>query len=204
MMLASDKCPAREARPARTLRKSAALLGLLAVAICVASCNRMATPPAKQVLKDAEAKANSGDMLEAISLYERALDGSAASAEVHYRLALLYDDKMNDPLNALHHFKRYLTLTPEGAHAAEVKGYMKRDELTLVTTLSGDAVVSHGEAARLTNENLSLHRQLEEKTAQMKAAANTEKAAAHPARAKKVVPPKASKSGRRARVVRNQ
>jgi nucleoid-associated protein YgaU len=75
---------------------------------------------------------------------------------------LLYDDKLNDPLHALHHFKRYLVLNPEGAHAAEVRDFMKRDEVALGTSLSGDSVVSRGEAARLRNENLSLHRQIDQ------------------------------------------
>ena len=75
---------------------------------------------------------------------------------------MLYDDKLNDPLHALHHFKRYLVLNPEGAHAAEVRDFMKRDEVALGTSLSGDSVVSRGEAARLRNENLSLHRQIDQ------------------------------------------
>ena len=127
----------------------------------------------------------------------------AASAETHYRIALLYDDKMNDPLNALHHFKRYLTLTPTGPHANQVKDYMKRDELALVTNLSGDAVVSHAEAARLKNENLSLRQQLAERSAQLKAAATNEKSSAQKSRAEKTNS-KHAKSPHRARVVKNQ
>jgi len=80
---------------------------------------------------------------------------------VHFKLALLYDDKMNDPLHALHHFKRYLVLDPNGAHAADVKDFMKRDEVALGTSLSGDSVVTRTEAARLRNENLNLHRQID-------------------------------------------
>jgi nucleoid-associated protein YgaU len=95
-------------------------------------------------------------------LYESALDGTPQSAEVHYKLALLYDDKLNDPLNALHHFKRYLVLNPEGSHAAEVRDFMKRDEVALGTSLSGDSVVTRAEAARLRNENLSLQREINE------------------------------------------
>ena len=60
---------------------------------------------------------------EAINLYEAALDGSPTSAEVHYKLALIYDDKMNDPLNALHHFKRFLALEPSEKRAQEVKEF---------------------------------------------------------------------------------
>ena len=94
----------------------------------------------------------------------------AASADVHYKLALIYDDKMNDPLNALHHFKRFLALEPAGKRAQEVKGFMKRDELTLLTNLTGDSMVPRAELVRLNNENLSLRKQISEGWAQQKAA----------------------------------
>jgi LysM repeat protein len=126
------------------------------------SCDRMITPRSAQIIKDAENKTADGNYLRAIALYESALDDSPRTADVHYRLAVLYDDKMHDPLHALHHFKRYLTLAPSGPHANEVKNFMKKDELELGTTLSGDSVVSRAEAARLKNENLSLRKDLDE------------------------------------------
>ena len=102
------------------------------------------------------------DFPRAISLYESALEDRPGDAEVHYKLALLYDDKMNDPLNALHHFKRYLVIAPTGPRANDVKGFVKRDEVALLTSLSGDALISRAEATRLRNENLSLRRDLDE------------------------------------------
>jgi len=123
----------------------------------------MVTSRNTQRVKEADWKAAQGDYLWAINLYESALDGTPQSADVHYKLALLYDDKLNDPLHALHHFKRYLVLNPEGTHAAEVKDFMKRDEVALGTSLSGDSVVTRSEAARLRNENLNLHRQIDER-----------------------------------------
>jgi tetratricopeptide (TPR) repeat protein len=137
----------------------------------LAGCNRMIIPRQAQLSKDADAKAAEGSYAEAINLYEAALDGSATSADVHYKLALIYDDKMNDPLNALHHFKRFLTLEPSGRRAQEVKGFMKRDELTLLTNLTGDSMVPRSELVRLNNENLSLRKQIDERWAEQKAAA---------------------------------
>jgi tetratricopeptide (TPR) repeat protein len=131
----------------------------------------MITPRQTQLSKDADAKAAEGSYAAAINLYEAALDGSPSSAEVHYKLALIYDDKMNDPLNALHHFKRFLSLEPSGKRAQEVKGFMKRDELTLLTNLTGDSMVPRSELVRLTNENLSLRKQIGERWAEQKAAA---------------------------------
>jgi LysM repeat protein len=153
----------------------ARLQKIFAIALCFGlalsggGCDRMITPRNTQVIKDAESKTADGNYLRAITLYESALDGSDKSADIHYRLALLYDDKMHDPLNALHHFKRYLTLAPTGPHASEVKNFMKKDELELGTSLSGDSVVSRAEAARLKNENLALRKDLEDQRSRLHA-----------------------------------
>ncbi|CAN5387716.1 hypothetical protein BH20VER3_BH20VER3_13820 [soil metagenome] len=136
----------------------------------------MIIPRQAQLNLDADAKAAEGSFTEAINLYEAALDGGAASADVHYKLALIYDDKMNDPLNALHHFKRFLALEPSGKRAQEVKGFMKRDELTLLTNLTGDSMVPRSELVRLNNENLNLRKQLGERWAKDKVATAAEKA----------------------------
>jgi len=118
-----------------------------------------------QLIQDADTKSAQGDFARAINLYEAALDDSPRSAEVHYKLALLYDDKLNDPVGALHHFRRYLALSPTGAHAADVKDSIKRDEIAALTALSSDSVITRAEATRLRNENLDLHKQLEARTA---------------------------------------
>ena len=105
------------------LNKFATALAL-GLAVSCGSCDRMITPRSAQIIKDAENKTADGNYLRAIALYESALDDSPRTADVHYRLALLYDDKMHDPLHALHHFKRYLTLAPSGPHANEVKNLL--------------------------------------------------------------------------------
>jgi LysM repeat protein len=118
-----------------------------------------------QLIQDADTKSAQGDFARAINLYEAALDDSPRCAEVHYKLALLYDDKLNDPVSALHHFRRYLALSPTGPHATDVKNSIKHDEIAALTALSGDSVITRSEAARLRNENLNLHKELEARAA---------------------------------------
>lgn len=118
-----------------------------------------------QLIQAADTKSAQGDFARAINLYEAALDDSPRCAEVHYKLALLYDDKLNDPVSALHHFRRYLALSPTGAHSADVKNSIKHDEIAALTALSGDSVITRSEAARLRNENLNLHKELEARAA---------------------------------------
>jgi LysM repeat protein len=131
------------------------------------ACDRMGASRQAQLVQDADTKSAQGDFVRAINLYEAALDDSESirNAEVHYKLALLYDDKLNDPVSALHHFRRYLALIPTGAHANDVKNSIKRDEIAALTALSGDSVITRAEAARLRNENLNLHKELEARTA---------------------------------------
>src|SRR6266404_1339921 len=129
------------------------------------ACDRVMTSRYNQLVQDADGKSAQGDFLRAIDLYEAALDDSPRCAEIHYKLALLYDDKMNDPLNALHHFKRYLALSPNGSHAYDVKNSIKRDEDAALTIWTGDSVGPRAEAARLRNENLNRHNELEARSA---------------------------------------
>jgi tetratricopeptide (TPR) repeat protein len=131
----------------------------------LAGCDQLGNSRHSQLMQDADNKATQGDFERSVDLYEAALDDSPRGAEVHYKLALLYDDKLNDPVSALHHFKRYLALNPNGSHAKDVKDSIKRDEIAALTALSGDSVITRAEAARLRNENLTLHKQLEERPA---------------------------------------
>jgi LysM repeat protein len=125
------------------------------------ACDRLGASRSTQLMQDADTKSVQGDFARAVNLYEAALDDSPRCAEVHYKLALLYDDKLNDPVSALHHFRRYLALSPTGPHAADVTNSIKRDEIAALTMLSGDSVITRSEAARLRNENLNLHKELE-------------------------------------------
>ena len=138
-------------------------------------CDQIGNSRHGQVTQDADNKAAQGDFERAVNLYEAALDDSPRGAEAHYKLALLYDDKLNDPVSALHHFKRYLALSPNGPHAKDVKDSIKRDEIGALTALSGDSVITRAEAARLRNENLTLHKQMEERAASRTAFEKSEK-----------------------------
>jgi LysM repeat protein len=145
-----------------------------------------------QLMQDADTKSAQGDFARAINLYEAALDDSPRCAEVHYKLALLYDDKLNDPVSALHHFRRYLALSPAGAHAADVKNSIKHDEIAALTVLSGDSVITRSEAARLRNENLNLHKELEARA--VPARTVTDKSQEGDTSSKKTAPKKVDRS----------
>jgi tetratricopeptide (TPR) repeat protein len=150
-----------------SLRRINATLSWLCISLFLtcafAGCDQIGNSRHNQLTQDADSKSAQGDFERAVNLYEAALDDSPRGAEIHYKLALIYDDKLSDPVSALHHFKRYLALSPNGPHAKDVKDSIKRDEVGALTALSGDSVITRAEAARLRNENLTLHKQLEER-----------------------------------------
>ena len=169
-MRCTDNC-----RPPESRSISISAAGANLVCVCcsilllcgLAGCDRIGSSRYAQLIQDADGKSAQGDFARAVDLYEAALDDSESrrNAEVHYKLALLYDDKLNDPVSALHHFRRYLALSPNGPHVKDVKESIQRDEIAALTALSGDSVITRAEAARLRNENLTLHKELETRAA---------------------------------------
>jgi tetratricopeptide (TPR) repeat protein len=147
------------------MRSVACVWLLILLVLGLTGCDRISSSRYSKLMQDADTKSAQGDFARAINLYEAALDDSPHAAEVHYKLALLYDDKLNDPVSALHHFRRYLALSPTGAHANDVKNSIKHDEIAALTVLSGDSVITRSEATRLRNENLDLRKQLDARAA---------------------------------------
>src|SRR5438067_11532000 len=90
------------------LRGSAMVAGAcLWIVLCgLTECDRVGGSRYSQLTQDADSKSAQGDFERAINLYEAALDDSLRYAEIHYRLAVVYEDKLKDPVRALHHCKR--------------------------------------------------------------------------------------------------
>lgn len=131
-----------------------------ALAFAGAGCDKLFQKDADRTLEAGDKKAAAGDMLLAIKFYEAALDGTPRTAEVHFKLAMIYDDKLHEPVSALHHFDRYLELTPDGTHAKEAKAHQKEASLRLADTLKGGAFLTQGDAARISAQNLKLQMEI--------------------------------------------
>ena len=129
-------------------------------------CDKLGISELRPDRASAEKKAAAGQFEEAVNLYEAQLDGTPKSAEVHFRLAVLYDEKLKNPVAALHHFGRYLELQPKGPHSKAARDYKSEGQLKLVTSLSTGTFVSQAEAVRIKNENLALRKSLNELQAQ--------------------------------------
>lgn len=123
-------------------------------------CERLFQKDSDKTLEAGDKKAAAGDVRMAIKFYEAALDGTPRSADVHFKLAMLYDEKLHDSISALHHLDRYLDLAPDGSHAKEAKAQQKEASLRLADTLKGGAFLTQSDAAKLNKENLRLQMEI--------------------------------------------
>jgi nucleoid-associated protein YgaU len=135
------------------LRRLLARVLIAVTLLAFPGCERLFDKGSKEDIAAADKKAAAGDFQGAVPLYEAALDGTANTAEVHYKLALLYDSKLQSPVDALHHMDRYLELAPTGAHVRDAKAYQKEGEAKLLTRLSNGSPITQQDAVRLKNEN---------------------------------------------------
>lgn len=152
----------------RGMIKPAATKNLLAVTSACAlmaglsGCDLLTTSQTGRNIRDGNEAVVRGEVQKALQNYEKALDGTLLSAEAHYRLGLLFEDQLKNEIGALHHFERYLELAPQGQFATDVKGYVDRLRLVIVSRLAEGTVMPAAEASRLRNENLELRQQITE------------------------------------------
>lgn len=149
-------------KPATSLR--CAHMSVLAGALLLglSGCDLLTVSQAGRNIREGNDAVVRGEYQRAIQHYETALDGTMLSAEAHYRLGLVYEDQLKNQVAALHHFERYLELAPQGQFSTDVKNYVDRLRLVIVSSLAEGTVLPAREASRLRNENHELRQQLAE------------------------------------------
>ena len=129
---------------------------LLACALIFAACDKQ--DPQRDAVARAEQQVKAGAFRQAIRAYESALDGSAKTADIHYTIAVIYDDKLKEPLDAIHHYDRYLELAPKGGRVKEANSAKADCEKRLQLKITKEGYMTTGEGMRLRNENESLRK----------------------------------------------
>ncbi len=142
------------------LRAGLRLLIGCAIAAGPLGCDRIFPRDATQAISDGDKKISTGDFRGALRIYESALDGTSRTADLHYKLAMLYDDKLKKPRDAVHHLDRYLELAPSGSRAREAKALKEENEKRLASSQQSGAPMSQAEAVRLKNRNADLEKKI--------------------------------------------
>ncbi len=140
--------------------KHAAVIWGIAATLLLGGCDQLFTKATKDDIAAGDKKVAVGDFRGAVADYEAALDGTEKSGNAHWKLALLYDDKLKVPRDAIHHFERYIELAPKGSHAKDARAMLKQAETRLAMTQGKGSFITQEEAVRLKNDNLELRKNL--------------------------------------------
>lgn len=169
------------AKPAVRVSSCLKCFFVAAAVVSVTGCDLLTITQSGRGIREGNDAVLRGEFQKAVQHYESALDGTMLTAEAHYRLGLVYEDKLKNNVAALHHFERYLELAPQGQFATDVRGYAERLRLVIASRLAEGTVVPAREATRLKNENLELRQEIAElREQQGKAKATAARAIAAP------------------------
>lgn len=161
----------------KVMRQVLFWVALGGVGLGVSGCDEIALPSKVSNEERAREALQAGEYPRAVWMYEAMLDGTAKTADVHFNLALIYDDKLKDPVSALHHYRRFTRMAENPARKAEVKAYIDRIELELATRAADGGVITKREGARLKNESLALAEEVTKLKAELAAERKKPKAA---------------------------
>ncbi|MDD5349676.1 MAG: LysM peptidoglycan-binding domain-containing protein [Chthoniobacteraceae bacterium] len=144
----------------RRLPPAGFALAAVAAMFCLGGCDQAFQNTAERNFVQAERKFSQQEYTDAVMLYEASLDGTPKTAEVHFKLGLMYDDQIKNPIAAIHHFQRYVEMAPDGPHARDAQRFLKEDQLKLTAQLGNGASVSQEEAKRIKNANQELQKKI--------------------------------------------
>lgn len=119
-----------------------------AVLLAVAGCQKQ-TDTGKGDIERADRLDKAGEFAKAIQAYEGALDGTVKTAELHYKMAAIYDGKLKAPLDAIHHYDRFLDLVPSGKKADDARGARKSCEKMLQAKMNNEGFMPQSQAAKM-------------------------------------------------------
>ncbi len=88
--------------------------------------------------------------------YEKLLAINPDFAKGHFEVALLYDDKLADPIAAVYHYRRFLELEPNSEKKQLVEDFIERAKVSLLAKLPQSAITDPAEVARLRDLNMTL------------------------------------------------
>lgn len=138
---------------------------LLTVAAWVGGCDRWGGSTGGDVERNpdyrrARQAADAGDARVAAVLMEKVIRSHPGIANLHLELGLLYDQKLNDPIAAIYHYRQFLELEPASNRRTVVEGHIERARLTLAARLPAPQSVEAGELMRLQVEKAALQQEL--------------------------------------------
>lgn len=138
--------------------------------VVFAGCDQIAQMRGPKPLDLGDQAFSAGDYPRAVRFYEAALDGTSETADLHYKLAIIYDTHLKDPTSAIHHYRRHMRMSESTARKEETERSISRLQREMATRLGEGGLVSRAEAVKLRNENNELRKQIAKLRAEKSAA----------------------------------
>jgi tetratricopeptide (TPR) repeat protein len=125
-----------------------------------------------------QSRVNAMDYQGAVEAFEQALEVNPHSAQAHYQLAMLYEQKESDPAAAIYHYQEYLKFDPNAPNADVVNQRITgcKQQLAADVMAMPTAPAAMKQIEQLTETNQMLQEQLKQWQAyanQLAAAAKT-------------------------------
>jgi hypothetical protein len=141
---------------------------VLGVALVLTGCKQAANEAEQYddsrnpFYKQAQADLESSNPSAAVADYEAALGANPKLAGAHYNLAVIYADRLNDPVGAIFHYKQFLALAPTSDKADDAKAAIDRQIQAFEATLPAPPTPapSSDDLAKLQTENNELKKQV--------------------------------------------
>jgi LysM repeat protein len=138
---------------------------VLAVAFWASGCHPLSGSSASDVERNpdyrrARLAAEAGDARVAVVLLEKVLRAQPGVASLHLELGLLYDQKLQDPIAAIYHYRQFLELEPASPRKTVVEGHIERAKLALAARLPVPQAADAQELMRLQAEKAALQEEL--------------------------------------------
>jgi tetratricopeptide (TPR) repeat protein len=107
--------------------------------------------------KQAQQDLDNGDATAAATEYEAALATDPKLADAHYELGVLYAEKLSEPIAALYHLDRFLSIAPNSPNAPAARDLITTESEAFAASLPGSS--TSAALARLELENAELKKQ---------------------------------------------
>jgi LysM repeat protein len=120
----------------KRLCRAGLLIGLLGLAGCLPSGQRMVDEEKEPHFLEGKRRVNAMDFGGAIDSFERALQANPHSAAAHFELAVLYDQRKAEPATAIYHYNRFLDAHDSGEKAQRARERILACKQELARTVS--------------------------------------------------------------------
>ena len=111
--------------------------------------------------KEAEQDLDNNNAAAAAGDYEAALAANPKLAGAHYQLGVIDGEKLNDPVGAIYHFRKYLELDPASNKADQVKAMIEKQSQSFTASVSNSPAQSADASAQLQADNAALKKQVD-------------------------------------------